>query len=115
MTSPRLPVATSSGDRLDRFALASARVPFRLKVAAVWVVIFCLLGLFFAIAQFDVDWMRDNVRFIAAGLPYTLSIALGGIVLAIMLATIGALARISPTRSRTGSRGSMSRSSAGHP
>jgi polar amino acid transport system permease protein len=95
MSSSRQPVATSSGDRLDRLALASARVPFRLKVAAVWVVIFCLLGLFFAIAQFDVDWMRENVRFIAAGLPYTLSIALGGIVLAIMLATIGALARIS--------------------
>jgi polar amino acid transport system permease protein len=95
MSSPRPRVETAKGDRLDRLALASARVPLRLKVAAVWVVIFCLLGLFFAIAQFDVDWMRENLTFIAAGLPYTLSIALGGIVIAITLATIGALARIS--------------------
>jgi polar amino acid transport system permease protein len=95
MTSPRLPGAPSNGDRLDRLALASARVPFRLKVAAVWVAIFGLLGLFFAIAQFDVDWMRSHVRIIIAGVQYTLYIALGGIVLAIGLATIGALGRIS--------------------
>jgi polar amino acid transport system permease protein len=80
---------------MDRLALVSARVPFRLKVATVWVVIFCLLGLFFGIAQFDFAWMRENFRFIVAGLPYTLYIALGGIVLAITLATVGALARIS--------------------
>jgi polar amino acid transport system permease protein len=95
MTSPRQPVTPSKGDRLDRLALASARVPFRLKVAAVWVAIFSVLGLFFAIAQFDAEWMRDHIRFIAAGVPYTLYIALGGIVLAIALATIGALGRIS--------------------
>jgi polar amino acid transport system permease protein len=95
MTSPRQPVTPSKGDRLDRLALASAPVPFRLKVAAVWVAIFSVLGLFFAIAQFDAEWMRDHIRFIAAGVPYTLYIALGGIVLAIALATIGALGRIS--------------------
>jgi polar amino acid transport system permease protein len=95
MTLPRVPVAPSRGERLDSLALASARVPFRLKVAAVWVVIFCLLGLFFAIAQFDVDWMRDHLSFIVAGLQYTLYIAVGGIALAIALATIGALGRIS--------------------
>jgi len=95
MSSSRTPVATSTGDRVDRIALASARIPFRLKVATVWGAVFCLVGLFFAIAQFDVDWMRDEFSFIVAGLPYTLYIAVGGIVLAIALATIGALGRIS--------------------
>jgi polar amino acid transport system permease protein len=42
-----------------------------------------------------VQWIRDNFRYIAGGLRYTMVIALGGIVLAIVLALLGALARIS--------------------
>jgi polar amino acid transport system permease protein len=80
---------------LERLALASARVPFRLKVGAVWVVIFVLLGLFILAAGFDLDWIRANLGFIAEGLRFTMVMALGGIVLAIVLATIGALARLS--------------------
>jgi polar amino acid transport system permease protein len=76
-------------------ALASARVPFRLKVALTWAVMFALLGLLFYFSQFDTDWMRDNFTFILGGLRYTLTIALGGIVLAIVLALLGALARLS--------------------
>jgi polar amino acid transport system permease protein len=83
------------GDRFERLAVTSARVPFRLKVALVWVVIFALLGFFFWIAKFDTDWMRDNFTFIAKGLQYTLYIALGGIAIAVVLALLGALARIS--------------------
>jgi polar amino acid transport system permease protein len=83
------------GDRLDRLAAASARVPFRLKVALVWVAIFAVLAGIFAAAEFDLDWMRDNLWFIAQGLRYTLYIAIGGIVLAIVLALLGALSRIS--------------------
>src|SRR5215510_3567907 len=83
------------GDRFERLAVTSARIPFRLKVALVWVVIFALLGFFFWIAKFDTDWMRDNFTFIAKGLQYTLYIALGGIAIAIVLALLGALARIS--------------------
>ncbi len=59
-------VFTSGGDRYDRFSLASARVPFGLKVATVWVVIFIVLGLFFAVAQFDVQWMRDQLSYMSA-------------------------------------------------
>jgi polar amino acid transport system permease protein len=70
-------------------------VPFRLKVALVWIVILMVLGLFFWVAQFDNQFIRDQFRFIAGGLRYTLQIALGGIVLAIVLALIGALCRIS--------------------
>jgi polar amino acid transport system permease protein len=86
---------TDAGGRLERLALASARVPFRLKVALVWVVIFAVLGFFFWVAQFDTEWMRDNFTYIAKGLQYTLYIAIGGIVLAVVLALLGALARIS--------------------
>ena len=47
-------------DRMDRLALASARIPFRLKVAVVWVVIFAVLGVLFWLADYDVDWMPEG-------------------------------------------------------
>jgi len=81
--------------RRERLALASAGVPFRLKVASVWLVIFLVLGVFFVLAQFDNQWMLDNLSFILGGLQYTMYIALGGIALAIILAGLGALGRIS--------------------
>ena len=87
MTAPESP--------LERLALASARVPFRLKVAAVWAVIFVLLGLFVVAAGFDREWIRENIGYIARGLQYTLAMAVGGIAIAIVLATVGALARLS--------------------
>ncbi|MGI8434394.1 MAG: amino acid ABC transporter permease [Nocardioidaceae bacterium] len=90
------PLPADSGDhRLDRWSLASARVPFRLKVAAVWLVVFVLLALFFAVAKFDTQWMRDELPYIVGGLRYTLYIAVGGIALAVVLAALGALGRIS--------------------
>jgi polar amino acid transport system permease protein len=79
----------------ERLALASARVPFRLKAAVVWAALFALVALLFYLSQFDTDWMRANLTFILGGLRYTLTIALGGIVLAIVLALLGALARLS--------------------
>jgi polar amino acid transport system permease protein len=82
-------------DRRERLALSSARIPFRLKVAAVWVVIFAVLAGFFWLSQFDTDWMLDNLTFIAAGLRYTIAMAVGGILLAILLAGLGALGRLS--------------------
>jgi polar amino acid transport system permease protein len=82
-------------DGWERFQLASARVPFRLKVAAVWVVLFALLAFVGNAAGFDVQWIRDNLRYILGGLRYTMVMALGGIGLAIVLALLGALARIS--------------------
>jgi polar amino acid transport system permease protein len=88
-------VTPARGDRWERVALASAEVPFRLKVAAVWAVLFALLGVLFYLADYDIAWMRENVRFIAGGLRFTLQIAVGGIVLAIVLAMLGSLARLS--------------------
>jgi len=83
------------GERWERVQLASARVPFRLKVALVWVVLFLMLGFLVDAAGFDWGWIQDNIRYIMGGLRYTLFMALGGIVLAVLLALFGALARIS--------------------
>ncbi len=91
----RPPLATDDAGRMDRWALVSARVPFRVKVAIVWVFIFFFLGFFFSAAGFDTSFMLDQFGYIAGGLQYTLIIALGGIVLAILLALLGALGRLS--------------------
>ncbi len=47
------------------------------------------------LAAYDTDWMRENATFIVTGARYTLVMALGGIVLAVVLAMLGALARLS--------------------
>jgi polar amino acid transport system permease protein len=86
--------ARGSG-RLDRWAHRSANVPFRLKVAVVWVGIFLVLAFLFWAANFDREWIRDHVWFIARGLVFTLAMAAFGIVLAIVLALVGALGRLS--------------------
>jgi polar amino acid transport system permease protein len=82
-------------DTWERVQLASARIPFRLKVAAVWVVLFLILGFLGNAAGFDQQWIRDNIRYIAGGLRYTMTIAVSGIALAVVMALIGALCRIS--------------------
>ena len=53
--------------RRERLELLSARVPFRLKLAAVWALILGLLVALFAAADFDTAWMRENAGFIARG------------------------------------------------
>jgi polar amino acid transport system permease protein len=82
-------------DGWERVQLASARVPFRLKVAVVWIVLFALLAFVGNAAQFDLQWIRENIRYIMGGLRYTMTIAVLGIALAIVLALLGALGRIS--------------------
>jgi polar amino acid transport system permease protein len=82
-------------DAWERVQLASARVPFRVKTGAVWVVLFGVLGFLGNAAGFDEQWIRDNFRYILGGLRFTMVIALGGIALAIVMALFGALARIS--------------------
>jgi polar amino acid transport system permease protein len=79
----------------ERVQLASASVPFRLKTGAVWVVLFLMLAFVGNAAGFDVQWIRDNFRYILGGLRFTLQIALIGIVLAVVMALLGALARLS--------------------
>ncbi len=81
--------------RRDRLALVSAGVPFRAKVALVWIAIFAVLGFLFWAASFDNGWIREHIGFIARGLVFTLIMAAGGIALAIALALVGALGRLS--------------------
>jgi polar amino acid transport system permease protein len=96
MSSASAPPPENEQERwTERVALASARIPFAVKVAVVWVGIFAFLVFFFSVARFDTEWMRDNSSYISEGLRYTLTIALGGIMLATVLALFGALGRIS--------------------
>jgi polar amino acid transport system permease protein len=90
----RPPPGQNAG-RMDRWATRSANVPFRVKVGLVWVVIFAILGFLFWAASFDNGWIRERADFIAKGIVFTLLMALGGIVLAILLALLGALGRLS--------------------
>ncbi len=81
--------------RFERFQLASARVPFRVKTAAVWVVIIGVMFWFFSLADFDSEWMLSKVRFVLGGLQFTILLAVAATVLACLLALVGALCRIS--------------------
>jgi polar amino acid transport system permease protein len=79
----------------DSLALASAKIPFRLKVTLVWLATIFIIGLFLALSDLDGAWMRTNARYIAFGLVYTIGLALGAIVLAVTMALLGALGRLS--------------------
>jgi len=79
----------------ERLELASLAVPFRVKLAIVWLGIFVVLGALFALAEFDTVWMRQEWLFILEGLPWTVIISVASIALAITLALFGALARLS--------------------
>lgn len=87
--------AQQSLSRRERLELYSARVPFALKLAVVWAAILASLVGLFAIADFDVQWMRDHAGFIARGITWTVVIAVFSIVLACALALLGALGRLS--------------------
>ena len=64
-------------------------------MALVWVGIFGVLAFFFWLAAFDNAWIIDRVDFIAKGLTFTITMAIGGIVLAIVFALVGSLGRLS--------------------
>ena len=88
----------SDGERegfFERLSLASSRIPFRAKLAAVWIVIFAVLAFLFHLAGFDTEWMRGNVRYIAEGIRFTITLAIAAIILAIIMATLGSICRIS--------------------
>ena len=79
----------------EAMALSSAHVPFRLKLTLVWIGIFFVLALFLSQVGLDWGWIRDNLRSIAKGGIYTMALALGAIVIALILALLGALGRLS--------------------
>lgn len=79
----------------EAMALSSAHVPFRLKLTLVWIGIFFVLALFLSQIGLDWRWMGDNFSIIAKGAIYTLALAVGAIVIAVVLALLGALGRLS--------------------
>jgi polar amino acid transport system permease protein len=100
------------GDLWEKFQLASAKVPFRVKTGATWVVVFLILAFVGSKAGFDLAWMREKFPYILGGARYTIQIAVFGIILAVIFALLGALARLSRNPIAQGLAVSMSRSSA---
>jgi polar amino acid transport system permease protein len=84
-----------AGGDPEGLALASARIPFRLKVTVTWVAIFFMIGLFLALSDLDFAFIRENLWYIAKGLQYTILLAVFAIALATILALFGALGRLS--------------------
>jgi polar amino acid transport system permease protein len=78
-----------------RAELASLRVPFRVKLALVWLGVLTVLGVMFVLVQFDLTWMSEHAQFIFLGVPYTLLLSAAAIILAVILAILGSLARLS--------------------
>jgi polar amino acid transport system permease protein len=73
----------------------SARVPFKVKLGLVYVVIGVVSVLLFIAFQFDVPFIRNWLPYLIKGVPLTLGICFGAIALAIPLALLGALGRLS--------------------
>jgi polar amino acid transport system permease protein len=81
--------------RPEAMALASANIPFRVKVAVVWLAIFFMLAVALVLFQLDTAWIKENALYIARGVKFTVYLALFAIVLAVILALFGALGRLS--------------------
>jgi polar amino acid transport system permease protein len=73
----------------------SANIPFKVKVWIVWVAITFVIAVMLALFQLDTQWIRDNFRYIATGVIWTIALAVGAIILAVILALFGALGRLS--------------------
>ncbi len=105
MSDVRPGAAAAAPGPFEQLQLASARVPFRVKYVAVWIVIFGLLAWFFWLAKFNFAWMADNAAFIAGGVRYTVLLAVFSIALACIMALVGALCRISANPVLNGAAG----------
>ena len=79
----------------DRLESRSAHYSFRAKLAVVWILIFVALAVLFAAFRFDTAFMLQWLPFILAGVPLTILISIMGILLAVPLALLGALGRLS--------------------
>jgi polar amino acid transport system permease protein len=91
----REPVTRQRHGLAESLEAASLRIPFRVKVALVWAVIFGLLGFAFLRSGFDIPWMIDKAPAIVKGVWVTIFFSVIAITLAMILALLGALGRIS--------------------
>jgi polar amino acid transport system permease protein len=83
------------GRARDRIEAGNERIPYRVKLTAVWIVIFFVLAGAFLALGLDTEHMRNWWRFILGGVGLTLVVCFGGIALAIPLALLGAVGRMS--------------------
>jgi polar amino acid transport system permease protein len=90
-----LVVGSPAAGNTEALSLASARIPFRIKVTATWIAIFLMLGLFLALSDLDFAFMREFAWYITKGLGWTIVLSVFAIVLATILALFGALGRLS--------------------
>lgn len=91
----REPVTRQRHGLAESLEAASLRIPFRVKVALVWAVIFALLIFAFLKSGFDIPWMIDKAPAIVKGVWVTILFSIIAITLAMILALLGALGRIS--------------------
>ena len=94
-----MPPADQPAPVVSQIAAADARrrLRFRALFLATWVVVIGGLVLaFVAAGSFDVDFLALWAPFILGGVPITILISVSSIALAIPLAVLGALGRISP-------------------
>ncbi len=73
-----------------------ARLIFRLQAALVWVIVitFIVGGLYLG-GRLEPDWIADNAPYILGGIWITVVVSISSIALAVVLALLGALGRIS--------------------
>ncbi len=90
-----LVLGSPAAGNTEALSLASARIPFRVKVTAVWIAIFLMLGLFLALSELDFGFIREFAWYITKGLGWTIVLSVFAIVLATILALFGALGRLS--------------------
>ena len=90
-----LVIGRPAAGNTEALALASAKIPFRVKVTATWIAVFFILGLFLALSDLDFGFIAENFWYIARGLEYTVLLAVFAIALATILALFGALGRLS--------------------
>jgi polar amino acid transport system permease protein len=83
------------GRARDAFESRTQRIPRIAKTGLIWVLIFIVLAWAFLALGLDTDYQRTWAPFILKGIPLTLMICFGGIALAIPLALLGALGRLS--------------------
>ncbi len=68
---------------------------FVIQLGVVWVGIFIALGVGVKLLKFDINFMYDRLGFIVQGIQYTLLVSVAAIIVAIILALLGALGRLS--------------------
>jgi polar amino acid transport system permease protein len=73
-----------------------ARLIFRLQAALVWLIVitFIVGGLYLG-GRLEPDWIADNAPYILGGIWITVVVSISSIALAVVLALLGALGRIS--------------------